>query len=58
MDFEHELGSAAERFDDCGPHAEIGDEVAIHDVNVEPIGAAACDGGGFLAEPGEVSRED
>ncbi len=43
---------------DCGAEGDIIDEVAIHDVEVKPIGAGVDGAGGFLADFGEVGGEE
>ena len=37
---------------------EVGDEVSVHDVEVDPIGAGGVDGTDLLAETCKVGRED
>src|SRR5205814_386537 len=39
-------------------HAQVRDEVAVHHVDVQPVGAGPLDGRHLLAEPGEVGRQD
>jgi hypothetical protein len=43
MDIERELGVFADSRDDRGPEGNIIDEMAIHDVEMEPIGARFFD---------------
>ena len=45
-------------FDDRGPEADVGDEVTVHDVQVEKVSAAAQDLVDLRAEFGKVGRED
>ena len=58
VDVEEEGGEGAEGFDDVGAEAEVGDEVAVHDVEVEPLGAGAVDALEFSVEAGEVGGEE
>ena len=44
--------------DDRRPDGDVRHEVAVHDVDVNQVGAAALHGGDRLAERGEVGRED
>ena len=37
---------------------QVGHEMAVHDVDVDPVGAGLIDRAHFLAEPGEVRGED
>jgi hypothetical protein len=37
---------------------DVGHEMAVHHVHVQPVGAGGLDGAAFLAETGEVRRED
>lgn len=37
-----------------GPHGQVGDEVAIHDVEVEKVGTAGEDGSAFVSHASEV----
>jgi nucleoside-diphosphate-sugar epimerase len=44
------LGRAgADRAHDVGPEADVRDEVAVHDVEVDPVGAGGVDGADLLA---------
>src|SRR5712692_4127785 len=52
--FEREPGAAAHRLDDHWPHCNIGDEMAVHDIDLDAL-AAPCLGLVYLfAEAGEV----
>jgi len=44
--------------DDRWAEGDVGDEVAVHDVDVEEGGATAFDQGDFVGEVGEVRCED
>jgi len=41
-----------------GPNGEVGDEVAVHDVDVDPVGAGLVDRAHFLAELREVGGQN
>ena len=45
-------------FGDGGPHGEVGDEVAVHDVDVNHAGAGLLDGLDLFAQTRKVSREN
>ena len=42
----------------AGPDGQVGDEVAVHDVNMDIIGAGFVDRAHFFAQSGEVRRQD
>jgi hypothetical protein len=44
--------------DHVWPHGEIGDEVAVHDVYVEQVGASLEDRAAVGRHIGEISGED
>src|SRR5438094_592594 len=58
--YDHEVhverlrGTAAHCFDDGHPEGDVRHESAVHDVDVDPVGARAVHGAHFLAEPAEV----
>jgi len=41
-----------------GPDRDVGHEVSVHDVHMDPVGAGRVDGAHLLAELGEVGGED
>ena len=43
--------------DDGGAEGNIGNELAVHDVEVQPVGPGRGGAGGFLAEAGKVGGE-
>ena len=45
-------------FTTFGPEGEVGHEVAVHDVDMDPVGAGRVDGAHLLAKPREVGGED
>ena len=51
-------GRAAGRGADGRAEADVGDEMAVHDVEMEEVGAGEIDIGDLGAELGEVGRED
>ena len=48
----------AERFHDGGPDRQVGHEMAVHHIDVDPVGAGLIDRTHFLAKAGEVRGED
>ena len=48
----------AEGGDHVGAQGDVGHEVAVHDVDLHPVGAGGLDGGNLLAEAGEVGGKD
>ena len=55
---EGEFGDGAEGLDHGRAEGDVGDEVAVHDVDVEDGAAAALGGCDFVGEMGEVGGED
>ena len=51
-------GHGAQGLHHHGADGEVGDEVPVHDVHVDPVGAGLVDGADLLAEAGEVDAED
>jgi hypothetical protein len=41
--FQGEVSATAHRFDDQGAHSDVGDEVAIHDVDLDTLGTCRLD---------------
>jgi hypothetical protein len=58
MAVEDFLRGAADGFDDGRAEGDVGDEVAVHDVEVDPVGAGGIDCGHLFAEAGKVGRKD
>ena len=58
MAIERDAADFAQRGDHWGSNCQIGDEVTIHDVDVEKGGSAVNCGLRVCAEPCEVSREN
>ena len=54
VDFEGEARYGPDGFDDDGAEGDGWDEVAVHDVYVEAVGACAFGFGDLLTEAGEV----
>lgn len=44
--------------DDGSAKCDVGDEVAVHDVDVEPVCALGYGAGAFFAQVGKVGGED
>ena len=57
VDVEGQAGVAAEFGDDGSAEAHVGDEMTVHDVEMEPVGAGTLDGGDLVGEAGEIGRE-
>ena len=55
---ERELGDRADGLDHGRAEGDVGDEVAVHDVDVDDGAAAALGRGDFVGEMGEVGGED
>src|SRR5690606_14074192 len=55
---EHLGGQRAQRRHHQRPDGEVGDEMAVHDVDVDIVGATLVDGPDLLAEAGEIGGED
>lgn len=55
---EGEVCEGANGFDDRGTEGDVGDEVAVHHVDVDDGAAAARGCGDFFAEAAEVRRQD
>ena len=58
MDVERLGGVRAERLHHGRADREVGHEMAVHHVDVDPVGAGFVDRAHFLAELGEVGGED
>src|SRR5215216_2685010 len=58
VDVDGKISCGADGLDDREPDADIGYEDAVHDVDVDEVGAGRRDGGDLLAEPAKVSRQD
>ena len=58
VDVERLLGVRAQRFDHRRADGEIGDEMAVHHVDVQPVGAGFVHRADLLAELREVSGQD
>ena len=56
MAIEPQLAHFTAGLDDCGPHRDVGHEMAVHHVEVEKVGAL-FNGGDFLREFREVGGE-
>ena len=58
VDIERQLGRLAQRLHDRHANRDVGNEVAVHHVDVHLVGAAARGGGDLGAEIREVSGEN
>ncbi len=48
----------AYRLDDIGAVGNVGDEMAVHHVEMDPVGAGRIDGADLLAQSGKIRRQD
>ena len=51
-------GVRPERLHHPRADGDVGDEMAVHHVDVDPVGAGLVDRADLLAEPGEVGGQD
>ena len=58
MHIERFSSVAPHRLDDHRPETDIWDESAIHDIEVNPVGAGAIDGANFFGEMAEIRRQN
>ncbi len=58
MHVEDLLRVRTERLHDVGADGDVGHEMPVHDVDMDPVAARRIDGAHLLAEPREVGRED
>ena len=58
MGVENLFGVRAHRLDDVGTIGNVGDEMAVHHVEMDPVGAGGIDGAHLFAEFGKVGRQD
>ncbi len=58
MDVERLGGVRAKRLHHRRADRQVGHEMAVHHVDMDPVGARRVDGADLLAEPGEIGRED
>ena len=58
MRVEDFLGVRAHRLDDIGTVGNVGDEMTVHHVEVDPVGTGRIDGAHLLAQFGEVGSQN
>ena len=58
MNIERLRGMAPQRADRGGPHGDVRHEMAVHHVDMDPVGAGGIDRAHLLAEPREIRGED
>ena len=58
MHVERLLRAAAHRLHDQRPDRDIRHEAAVHDVDMNPVGAGRLDGANFIGKMSEVRRQD
>jgi hypothetical protein len=47
-----------ERLHHRGANGDVGHEMAVHDVDMDPVGPGHVDGADFLAQPRKIGRQD
>ena len=58
VDVEGQARVRAQAGDDRGAETDVGDEMTVHHVEMEPVGAGGLDGADLLGEAGEVGGEE
>ena len=58
MHVERLLGERAQRLHHVRADGDVGHEMAVHHVDMDPVGAGGLDRADFLAQFGEVGRKD
>ena len=56
--FQRQARHGPQRLHDRRAHRNVGHEVSVHDIDVDPVGPGLLRLGHLLAQTGEVSRED
>jgi len=54
--FEGEAGTTADGFDDYGAHSDVGDEVPVHDVDLDALGTCRLGLAYLFAKACEIGR--
>src|ERR1700681_2500468 len=52
------FGGPAYRIHDCGAEGDVRHEPAIHDVDMDPVGAGPIDRADFFTEPPQIGRQN
>ncbi len=58
VDIQRKVRNPAAGFDDPRPHRQVRDEMAVHDVDVDPVCAAGFGLMNGVPQRGEIGRED
>jgi hypothetical protein len=58
MAVEEHRRALAQRLDDHGTDGEVGNEVPVHHVHMEPIGSGLLDRKAVVGETGEIGGKD
>ena len=58
MDVERLFGVRAQRLHHVRPDGDVGHEMAVHHVDMDPVGAGGVDRAHFLAQLGEIGGQD
>ena len=58
MRVEYLFRMRAHRLDDVGAVGNVGDEMPVHHIEVDPVGAGRIDGAYFLAQSGEIGSQN
>ena len=58
VDVEGQAGRTTDSFHHQGTHGDIGDEVPVHDVDMDPVGTGVFHGLDFLPQPCKIGGEN
>ena len=58
MRVEDLFGVRAHRLDDVGAVGDVGNEMPVHHVEMDPVGAGRIDGAHLFAQFGKIRRQD
>src|SRR5512133_615335 len=58
MHIQRQRGHPAGSLNDQRPDSDIGDEVSIHNIDVNIVGTGCFKGTNFITQAGEISRQD
>ena len=58
VDVERLRRMRAYRLHNRRPHRDVGDEMPVHDIDMDPVRAGRVDRADFFAKPGEIGGQD
>jgi hypothetical protein len=58
MDIQREFRNASAGLDDKRSHGDVGREMPIHHIDMDPVPAGSFDGGNLFAEPCKIRGEN